>query len=88
MHGFEIQYGGKITDDLDRRLFNTYAEIWLCPTAVSEGFSFNPERCIEQIPDGFEYKVPCFKSTCHSEFVSCFRKSTLQNCQDYTLMLT
>ena len=43
----EIQYGGKITDDLDRRLFNTFAELWLCPTAVSGGFDFNPKVEVE-----------------------------------------
>lgn len=27
----EAQYGGRITDDLDRELFNTYAAKWFCP---------------------------------------------------------
>ena len=49
----EIQYGGKITDDLDRRLFNTYAARWLCPVAMSETFKFNPERLIDPVPEGF-----------------------------------
>ena len=26
----EAQYGGRITDDLDRELFNTYAAKWFC----------------------------------------------------------
>lgn len=25
----EVQYGGRITDDLDRELFNTYGELWI-----------------------------------------------------------
>lgn len=25
----EVQYGGRITDDLDRELFNTYGQLWL-----------------------------------------------------------
>lgn len=32
----EVQYGGKITDDLDRRLFNTYAAAWLSPTVLED----------------------------------------------------
>jgi dynein heavy chain len=56
----EIQYGGKITDDLDRRLFNTYAAIWLCPEAMQEGYSFNPKKLIAQIPENFQYVVPTF----------------------------
>ena len=57
----EIQYGGKITDDIDRRLFNTYAAIWLCPDAVKEGYSFNPKRLIAPLPENFMYEVPTFK---------------------------
>jgi dynein heavy chain, axonemal len=69
----EIQYGGKITDDLDRRLFNTFAALWLCPTAVSGGFDFNPTRSIEAIPDGFTYDVPLFQEhKGYSDFVSHF----------------
>jgi dynein heavy chain len=34
----EAQYGGRITDDLDRELFNTYAAKWFCslPTLPRE----------------------------------------------------
>lgn len=38
----EVQYGGKITDDLDRRLFKAYTETWMGPTALSSSFCFNP----------------------------------------------
>ncbi len=62
----EIQYGGKITDDLDRRLFNTYAARWLCPVAMSETFKFNPERLIDPVPEGFIYCAPLFKE--HAEY--------------------
>jgi dynein heavy chain len=36
----EVQYGGKITDDFDRRLFNTYAEAWVTPESLEEGFTY------------------------------------------------
>merc|ERR1711981_140010 len=35
----EVQYGGKITDSVDRRMFNTYAEEFLRPGVCEEGFS-------------------------------------------------
>eukprot|EP01028_Stygiella_incarcerata_P006636 TRINITY_DN270_c0_g1_i1.p1 TRINITY_DN270_c0_g1~~TRINITY_DN270_c0_g1_i1.p1 ORF type:complete len:4523 (-),score=1222.92 TRINITY_DN270_c0_g1_i1:192-13760(-) len=38
----EVQYGGRITDDFDRRLCNTYGELWLTPDVVSHEFEFFP----------------------------------------------
>merc|ERR1711959_592835 len=37
-----VQYGGKITDDLDRRLFDVYASRWISSAIESSSFSFNP----------------------------------------------
>jgi dynein heavy chain len=56
----EAQYGGKITDSLDRRLFKTYTQCWLNPQTCQEGFSFNPKVPIFKIPDNFSYKVNSF----------------------------
>jgi dynein heavy chain, axonemal len=53
----EVQYGGKITDDLDRRLFSTYAKKWVSRDTVDDGFSFNPSSPINPIPRGFNYQV-------------------------------
>ncbi|KAL7690391.1 putative AAA+ ATPase domain, dynein heavy chain region D6 P-loop domain-containing protein [Plasmopara halstedii] len=39
----EVHYGGRITDELDRRLFRAYCEAWLSPTLFEPSFSFNPE---------------------------------------------
>jgi len=36
----EVQYGGRITDDWDRRLFNTYGQAWLAPRVMDAGFEF------------------------------------------------
>ena len=53
----EAQYGGKITDSLDRRMFKTYTQVWLNATTCQEGFAFNPKVPIFKIPDNFVYKV-------------------------------
>merc|ERR1719201_1424107 len=37
----EVQYGGRITDDLDRELFVTYAAKWFCDDVFKLTFSFN-----------------------------------------------
>tara|TARA_B100000795_G_C22806619_1_gene445355 strand:- start:150 stop:14669 length:14520 start_codon:yes stop_codon:yes gene_type:complete len=54
----EIQYGGKITDDLDRRLFNVYASKWVSSDIEKDSFMFNPQTMIGQIEKNFVYKVP------------------------------
>jgi len=41
----EVQYGGRITDGFDRRLFNTYGQRWLCPRIFDNSFEFgDPEK--------------------------------------------
>ena len=57
----EIQYGGKITDQLDRVLFNTYAEKWLTPEVLDDNFMFNPVKPLAPIPNDFVYKAPNFE---------------------------
>merc|ERR1711981_716630 len=54
----EVQYGGKITDDLDRRLFSTYAESWLTPSTLAPNFNFNPVNMVGTIPKDFTYSIP------------------------------
>jgi len=56
----EIQYGGKITDDLDRILFNVYAKKWISADVLQDNFTFNPPKCLAPIPENFVYKVPLF----------------------------
>jgi len=38
----DVQYGGRITDDWDRRLFNTYGKAWLTQTCLDPAFEFYP----------------------------------------------
>eukprot|EP00929_Paragymnodinium_shiwhaense_P087549 TRINITY_DN476_c0_g6_i1.p1 TRINITY_DN476_c0_g6~~TRINITY_DN476_c0_g6_i1.p1 ORF type:complete len:3651 (-),score=1240.57 TRINITY_DN476_c0_g6_i1:538-10725(-) len=48
----EAQYGGRITDDLDRELFNTYAAKWFTDESFKPGFTFN-----NYVSD-FDYSIP------------------------------
>jgi dynein heavy chain len=54
----EAQYGGKITDNVDRRLFNMYAEAWLGPATLAPSFRFNPDTPVAKIPNDFVYNIP------------------------------
>jgi dynein heavy chain, axonemal len=60
----EAQYGGKITDNIDRRLFKTYVNVWLNPGTCAEGFAFNPKYPLARAGPGaaeqFVYKVQSF----------------------------
>ncbi|KAJ1446978.1 dynein heavy chain and region D6 of dynein motor-domain-containing protein [Pelagophyceae sp. CCMP2097] len=54
----EVCYGGKITDDYDRRLFGTYASAWLAPQTAKPGFNFAPDVTLQSLPEDFHYAVP------------------------------
>eukprot|EP00949_MAST-11_sp_MAST-11-sp1_P002825 g2825.t1 len=54
----EVQYGGKITDDLDSRLFKTYASMWLTPSTLAPNFTFNPSHTVQRMPKDFIYSIP------------------------------
>ncbi|CAM9485085.1 unnamed protein product, partial [Ectocarpus fasciculatus] len=54
----EVQYGGKITDDLDRRMFKTYTQVWLTPSTCADSFTYNPPNPIFRIPHDFKYTIP------------------------------
>merc|ERR1719198_904310 len=52
----EVQYGGRITDDLDRELFNTYVAKWQCEDVFKQSFTFNNYawEYNYRIPEGLE----------------------------------
>eukprot|EP00927_Polykrikos_kofoidii_P046386 TRINITY_DN40623_c0_g2_i1.p1 TRINITY_DN40623_c0_g2~~TRINITY_DN40623_c0_g2_i1.p1 ORF type:complete len:3637 (-),score=783.39 TRINITY_DN40623_c0_g2_i1:390-10571(-) len=52
----EAQYGGRITDDLDRELFVTYTAKWFCEEIFKSSFAFNDYawEYNYKIPEGLE----------------------------------
>ncbi|RHY37518.1 hypothetical protein DYB25_000117 [Aphanomyces astaci] len=68
----EVQYGGKITDNLDRRMFNYYCEWCVQSEACNPSFSYNPGEPILRIPNDFNYRIPVaetiddYRNFCHS----------------------
>merc|ERR1712224_768814 len=52
-----VQYGGKITDDWDRRLFNTYGKSWLTERCLSADSQFMPGRDTYMIPVANDIEV-------------------------------
>ena len=53
-----MQYGGKITDGMDRILFLAYANSWVQPSVLAPNFTFNPEQPVGRIPNDFVYSIP------------------------------
>jgi dynein heavy chain, axonemal len=47
----EVQYGGRITDNMDREMFNTYGELWLTEKVFTKGYNFNAAS-------EWPYKIP------------------------------
>lgn len=60
----EVQYGGRITDGLDRELFNTYGDLWLHENLIAPNTQY---KFVPQIPDS-HYEVPA--SAEHSKYLS------------------
>lgn len=53
----DVQYGGRITDDLDREMFATYGLLWITEEVFKEKYSFNTliTEFSYNIPDAVEH---------------------------------
>jgi len=50
----EVQYGGRITDDLDREMFITYGNLWITEDVFKEKYCFN------NLITEYNYHIPDF----------------------------
>jgi len=62
----EVQYGGKITDGLDREMFNTYTQFWIQEQIFTPNYQFN-----QQVTE-FNYHIP--DATEHVRFMEYINK--------------
>ena len=46
----QVQYGGRITDDMDAVLFQTFAKLWLSPEIFKDDFTFSSSHFTYSIP--------------------------------------
>lgn len=60
----EIQYGGRVTDDFDNRLLNTYCKLWFNENLFNSEFEFAPG-----------YKIPHVQKL--SEFINAINEIPL-----------
>jgi len=58
----EAQYGGKVTDDLDKRMLVSYTMSWITPKSCLDDFVYNPSQPIAKIPGNFQYSVVASES--------------------------
>lgn len=45
----EVQYGGRVTDDYDKRLLNTFARVWFSDLMFHDAFQFYTGTYISKV---------------------------------------
>lgn len=51
----EVQYGGRVTDDYDKRLLNTFAKVWFSEALFMEGFAFHKGYVVQNFKQVTDY---------------------------------
>lgn len=70
----EVQYGGRVTDDYDKRLLLTYAKVWFGEGMFSDNFQFYTGQEITI------FLTPLWKHFAHHAFLLIrLQDPTLQN---------
>jgi dynein heavy chain len=57
----DVQYGGRITDDLDREMFIAYGQLWITEEVFKEKYPFNT------LITDFQYVIPDFVE--HTKYI-------------------
>lgn len=57
----EVQFGGRVTDDVDRVLLASYVASYLGPGTLQPNFTFNPSTPVGRVADEFVYGAPDFQ---------------------------
>lgn len=64
----EVQYGGRVTDDYDKRLLNTFATVWFHEQMFQSSFAFFTG-----------YIIPPFKTVKEVKIMNAFIAMILEN---------
>ena len=57
----DVQYGGRITDDLDREMFIAYGQLWITEEVFKEKYPFNT------LITDLQYVIPDFVE--HTKYI-------------------
>ena len=51
----DIQYGGRVTDDMDKLVLSAMTSAWLHEQMLAPTSNFRPDVLVEELPENFPY---------------------------------